>query len=42
MGHGRALVNIENNKEQIEIYKKIVKKKSFCKRCRKTCSNIKI
>ena len=26
MGHGRALVNIENNKEQIEIYKKIVKK----------------
>ena len=25
MGHGRALVNIENNKEQIEIYKKIVK-----------------
>tara|TARA_B100000925_G_scaffold223653_1_gene172254 strand:+ start:1054 stop:1944 length:891 start_codon:yes stop_codon:yes gene_type:complete len=26
MGHGRALVNVENNKEQIELYKKIVKK----------------
>ena len=26
MGHGRALVNLENNKEQIELYKKIVKK----------------
>ena len=26
MGHGRALINIENNKEQIEIYKKILKK----------------
>ena len=27
MGHGRALVNVENNKEQIELYKKIVKKR---------------
>ena len=26
MGHGRALVNVENNEEQIELYKKIVKK----------------
>ena len=26
MGHGRALVNVENNKKQIELYKKIVKK----------------
>ena len=26
MGHGRTLVNVENNKEQIELYKKIVKK----------------
>ena len=26
MGHGRALVNVENKKEQIELYKKIVKK----------------
>ena len=26
MGHGRALVNVENNKEHIELYKKIVKK----------------
>ena len=26
MGHGRALINVENNKEQIELYKKIVKK----------------
>ncbi len=26
MGHGRALVNVDNNKEQIELYKKIVKK----------------
>tara|TARA_B100000575_G_scaffold200395_1_gene162306 strand:+ start:304 stop:1194 length:891 start_codon:yes stop_codon:yes gene_type:complete len=26
MGHGRTLVNVENKKEQIELYKKIVKK----------------
>ena len=26
MGHGRALINIENNEKQIEIYKKILKK----------------
>lgn len=33
MGHGRALVNVEDPKTQLDLYKQIVKKRAFCSCC---------
>ncbi len=40
MGHGRALINIEEQDKQLEVYEKVISLGSICKRYRKAGSKI--